>query len=66
VNLVKRVRIDETKEFELRVDAINVLNTPFWDNPITDINSLNFGRITGNATNNAGNRAFILNARVNF
>ncbi|PYR98671.1 MAG: hypothetical protein DMG12_22215 [Acidobacteria bacterium] len=62
MNLLKRVRIDETKEFELRLDAINILNTPQWDNPTTDINSFNFGRIT-NAT---GNRAFIINARVNF
>ena len=62
MNLSKRVRIDETKEFQLRVDAINVLNKPQWGNPTLDINSLNFGRIT-TAT---GNRTFTVNARVNF
>jgi hypothetical protein len=62
LNLIKRVRIDESKEFEVRVDAINVLNTPQWGDPNLNINNLNFGRIT-TAT---GNRAFTINARVNF
>jgi hypothetical protein len=32
-NLVKRVRIGETKEFELRLDAINLLNHGNFPNP---------------------------------
>jgi hypothetical protein len=71
MNLIKRIRIDEAKEFELRVDAINVLNHSNWNNPTVDINSVNFGRImtTGNAANQAGkmgNRTFTINARLNF
>ena len=62
MNLAKRVRISETKEFELRVDAINVLNKPQWGNPTSDINSLNFGRITSAS----GSRLFTINTRVNF
>src|SRR6266571_890962 len=31
MNLTKRVKITETKEFELRVDAVNVLNHPNFD-----------------------------------
>ena len=62
MNLVKRVRIDESKTFELRLDAINLLNKPQWGDPVTNINNLNFGRITS-AT---GNRSFIINTRVNF
>jgi hypothetical protein len=65
VNLVKRVRIGEGKDFEFRVDAIDVLNTPHFEAPTNDnlgINSLNFGRITS-AT---GNRIVVLNARINF
>jgi hypothetical protein len=62
MNLVKRVRIDESKTFELRVDAINVLNKPQWGDPVTNINNLNFGRITS-AT---GSRSFIINTRVSF
>jgi hypothetical protein len=62
VNLVKRVRIGEGKDFEFRVDAIDVLNTPHFGNPTTAINDTGFGRITS-AT---GNRLVVLNARINF
>jgi hypothetical protein len=62
LNLIKRVRIDENKEFELRVDAINVLNHPNFGNPVLDMNSLDFGRIT-TAT---GSRTFVANLRLNF
>lgn len=62
-NLIKRFKIHETKEFEFRLDAINVLNTPNFGNPSTDINSNNtFGRITSAD----GARSFVVNARVNF
>ena len=62
MNLIKRVRITESKEFEFRVDAVNVLNHPVFGNPETNINSLSFGRIT----TAAGNRRFTIGARVNF
>ena len=62
VNLIKRVKISETKDFEFRVDAVNVLNHPNFDNPNVNINSLDFGRIT-TAT---GNRRFVMNLRLNF
>jgi hypothetical protein len=41
-DLIKRVRITETKEFEFRLDAINVLNHPVFGVPIADINAPNF------------------------
>jgi hypothetical protein len=62
-NLVKRVRIDERKEVEIRLDAINVLNHPNFGNPTAGINSTQFGRI---ALPTAWNRQFVFNARVNF
>ncbi len=65
VNLVKRVKIGERREFEFRLDAIDVLNSPQFGNPAaadSDINSQTFGRIT-TAT---GNRVLVLGARVNF
>jgi len=62
MNLIKRVKLAETREFELRVDAINVLNHPVFDNPTLNINSTDFGRITSAK----GARTFVLNARVNF
>jgi hypothetical protein len=47
MNLVKRITVREGMNFEIRADATNVLNGVDWNNPNTDINSVNFGRITG-------------------
>jgi hypothetical protein len=74
VDMVKRVRIGERKEFELRIDAINVLNTPRWQDPNTNINSVSFGRLTASDPTGSfqqsdvttGARTFTINARVNF
>jgi hypothetical protein len=60
--LSKRIRVAERKTFTIRADAINILNTPQWDNPNTDINSSNFGRITAAG----GSRTITINARVDF
>jgi hypothetical protein len=62
VDLIKRVKISERKEFEIRLDAINILNHSIWANPTLDINSANFGRIS----NKTGNRTFTINTRINF
>ena len=37
MNLIKRVRITETREFEFRMDALNVLNSPQFANPNVNI-----------------------------
>ena len=75
VNLVKRIRIAERKEFEIRVDAVNVMNNPRWSfvAGAADINNVNFGRLTaadptgGNqADNQVANRRFTFTARLNF
>ena len=62
MDLIKRVKVGENKEFELRLDGINVLNHSVWANPTLDINSANFGRIT----NKVGNRTFTINTRFSF
>jgi hypothetical protein len=62
MNLIKRVRIAEAKEFELRVDVMNILNTPQWGDPTLDINSTNFGRIT----TAGGTRTFTFHTRFTF
>jgi len=65
MNLKKRVKLGESKEFELSVDATNVLNHPNFGAPVAanlSINSASFGRIT-TAT---GARSFVVNTRVNF
>jgi len=73
-NLIKRVKITESKEFELRVEVVNVLNHPNFgyntnrdtqNNPFLldlNINSPNFGRFT----DAQGARRFTLGARLNF
>ncbi len=60
--LSKSIQIREGTEFTIRVDAINLLNTPLWNNPNLDIRSNNFGRITAAG----GERTFTLNARIDF
>jgi hypothetical protein len=62
MNAIKRFQITERTQFELRVDAINVLNRPNFGNPITAINSPAFGQIT----TAGGARSFVLNTRINF
>ena len=62
MNLAKRVRLDEARQLEFRMDVTNVLNHPIFDNPNTDINSTAFGRIS---TAFAG-RQVTLGARLNF
>jgi hypothetical protein len=63
INLLKRIRVTERVSVELRADAISALNHPSFSNPNTDINSVNFGRITGT---DDGNRIMVVSARVNF
>ena len=62
LNASKTVRIDETKSFQIRLDAQNVLNHPIPGNPNLSINSNNFGQIT----NVSGARRFQGQLRVTF
>ena len=72
MNVVKRVKIDETKSLELRLDVVNVMNHPNFGNPSTALNSNGtFGRITAlasgtNIGGNGGMRSFVINTRFNF
>jgi hypothetical protein len=65
VDLIKTFRIRENKELVVRGDAINVLNHEAFDNPITDINSTDFGRITQTSPV-SGPRIIALSMRLNF
>src|SRR6185503_6877003 len=38
MNLIKRIRVTESKEFEVRVDAVNVLNHANFGAPAVNIN----------------------------
>jgi hypothetical protein len=62
VNLIKKIALRKGREIIIRGDAINLLNSPQFDNPDMDINSTNFGRITSAG----GARLVVLAARINF
>ena len=62
VNLIKRIRVSERRNVELRADAINLTNTPQFGTPNGDINSLSFGRITSSE----GERLVVIGLRLNF
>jgi hypothetical protein len=74
MNMVKRIQIKESKQLEIRVDAVNILNHPNFASPAStipannSIDSANFGRITALRTELVGNgmRSFIINTRFNF
>jgi len=61
-SLSKQVTVGEGKSFQIRVDALNVLNHPQFGNPVPGINNLNFGNINVAS----GNRMFTLSARMIF
>jgi len=61
-NLIKRIPIRESKELLIRGDFINLLNSPQFDDPNTNINSPSFGRIT----TAGGERIIVLSMRLNF
>ena len=75
LNVVKRVRIAETKELEFRADAVNALNHPNFGFPNLNINSTGNGTTGGIAGTNvpfgrittaAGDRKITVGARLNF
>jgi len=63
MNILKRIRFRERYEIHIRADAVNALNIANFGNPDTNINSLNFGNITGTSTDP---RIVVLSARFNF
>jgi len=63
LNLLKRVTFRERYEFTLRADAINFTNRANFSNPDTNINSLNFGVISGTS---AEPRVVVVSARFSF
>jgi len=61
-SLSKQVSISESKSFQIRVDALNVLNHPQFGNPVAGINN----NVFGNIQNASGNRMFTFSARMIF
>jgi len=63
-SLSKNFKISERFNFDLRVDARNILNNPAFDNPTALITSSIFGRINDSVTNNA--RRIQLSGKLSF
>ena len=63
LNLLKRISFRERYEFTLRADAINFTNRANFSNPDTNIDSLNFGVISGTS---AEPRVVVVSARFSF
>ena len=61
-NLLKKIRITERFNMELRGTAENLTNTPVFANPTTAISSASFGHITSDA----GPRIIVAQLRLNF
>ena len=62
LSVIKRTRLSESRNMEFRAEFFQVLNNPNFGDPVVNINSLNFGRIT-TAT---GNRIIQFGLRFNF
>jgi hypothetical protein len=45
-NIKRRFQVLEKTSLEFSLDLLNAFNHVLWDNPNTDINSTNFGRVT--------------------
>ncbi|MBL8205939.1 MAG: hypothetical protein JNM09_17015, partial [Blastocatellia bacterium] len=45
-NVKRRFQIREKTSLDFSLDLLNAFNHVLWDNPNTDINSTNFGRVT--------------------
>ncbi len=61
-SLFRNFTITERFKLQFRGEGFSVLNTPQWNNPSTDINSVNFGKITGAG----GARSIQLGAKLTF
>ena len=65
-NLSKSFKISESKTLQFRMDATDVLNHPEPSNPVLDINTTNFGSITGANAKSTLHRQFQAQMRLNF
>ncbi len=64
ISLLKRVRIRESMNLELRADSTNVTNTPSFGFPTATITDSTFGRIRAAVASSS--RKIMLGAKFNF
>ncbi|MDP8983345.1 MAG: carboxypeptidase regulatory-like domain-containing protein [Acidobacteriota bacterium] len=61
-SVFRNFNVTERWKIQIRGEAFHAMNTPQWNDPSTDINSTNFGKITGAG----GNRSIQLGAKILF
>ncbi len=54
VSIIRRIRIQERYELQLRADSLNALNKAQFSNPQTNMGNNNFGYITGTLSSGTG------------
>lgn len=64
LTLGKRIRFDESRNLELRLEAQNATNTPSFGFPVAIISDQSFGQVNGNTV--SGSRKVQLAAKFNF
>ena len=64
MSMIKRIRITERMNLEVRADATNITNTPSFGLPTATITSATFGRIGSSVE--SGSRKFQLGMKFNF
>ena len=64
--LFKDFRIGQSAKLRVQAQASNVTNHPNYANPVTDLTSPTYGRITALAPGTLGSRVVVLGARVVF
>jgi len=64
IALLKRIRIKEHSNLEIRADATNVTNSVSFDNPTAVLTSTIFGRIRNSVT--SASRKIQLGAKIDF
>ena len=62
ISLGKVFRLTEGVDFQIRADAFNAFNHVIYSNPVTGLNSVDFGKITSAS----GWRSGQMNARLTF
>jgi hypothetical protein len=65
-NMSKSVKVAENKSLQFRVDALDVLNHPEPATPLVNINTANFGLITGTTAKSTLHRQFKVQLRFTF
>jgi hypothetical protein len=63
-NIQRTFRIRERLSFQVRFDALNVVNKSQFSNPDVSPTSTNLGKVTGNTTST--NRFLLIQGRLSF